>query len=153
MSVCRVMATWGRRGIVTSALIGWAALAAASPSAAEIYKWVDESGTVHFTDAPPAAAGAAVEVLPEAPPRPRPPEPARVAPAADDAPRNEATAPSEVEEVVDEAWVEEPELEVEDVGTEIIIESEPDRATRRRANSPRNQPGQPIRQPGPRRGR
>ena len=144
-----------RRAIAASMLVGLSVLAAAIPSAAEIYKWVDEAGTIHFTDAPPGRAGSAVEVLPESSPRPRPTEPARdAAPQADDARPPDEAASSDAQDL-DDNWSDEPELEVEDIGTEIIIESGPDPAVRRRANSPRNRPGQPIRQPGqrPARGR
>jgi len=71
----------------------------------------------------------------------------------DDAPPEEAAAPSE-EESTDDDWHDEAsEPRGEDVEPEIIVESAPDPAVRYRANSPRNRPGQPIRQPGSRPGR
>jgi hypothetical protein len=123
------------------------AFTTALPGAAQIYKWVDESGTVHFSDAPPARAGGGVEVIPESAPRPRPTEPARDAAAdADDLASRRDAAESSDAEPVDEAAGDGPPV-VEDVVTEVIVESGPDPAVRRRANSPRNRPGEPIRQP------
>lgn len=52
------------------ALIGCAILLAASPALAQIYRWVDETGLVHYSDTP--HAGAEEVVLPDSPtPEPR----------------------------------------------------------------------------------
>ena len=126
----------------------------AAPGAAQIYKWVDASGTIHFADAPPPTAGAGagtIEVLPESEHRPPPADTSTQ--FRDDASPEEAAAAPE-EELTDDAWSNEAsEPRGEDVEPEIIVESAPDPAVRYRANSPRNRPGQPIRQPGSRPGR
>lgn len=57
----------GRIPVVILALL----LACARPAAADIYRWVDEQGTIHFTDelsnVPPAARNSATLQLREAP--------------------------------------------------------------------------------------
>jgi len=49
--------------IISAALIAAAAALAAPVASAEtVHRWVDEDGVTHFSDTPPAAAGAAPEV-------------------------------------------------------------------------------------------
>jgi hypothetical protein len=50
----------GNLGVFLLFLIGGIALA-------EVYKWVDESGKVHYGDSPPAESGAESVALPEGP--------------------------------------------------------------------------------------
>lgn len=60
------------------------AMAAAAPARAQIYKWVDDKGVVHFADVPPPRGGA--EMLPSAERAPmvrNGPTPPSAAPAAD----------------------------------------------------------------------
>jgi len=144
-----VAASQPRQMIAVGLLVGAWLFIPAAPSAAQIYKWVDASGTVHFADSPPPPAGAgagAVEVMPESEHRP-PPADTSTQSRGDAAPE-EAAAPSE-EDPTDDDWHDEAsEPRGEDVAPEIIVESAPDPAVRYRANSPRNRPGQPIRQPG-----
>jgi hypothetical protein len=136
-----------------------AAVAWAASSAAQIYKWVDEKGTVHFTNDPPAKAPA--EVIPETEHRPSvrneappPAEPEAESSAA--APRSvrRRAAPEPADEEIEAVEVIEEESDVI-----IVDDGLYDPLTRYRANSPRNRPGQPIRQPNrqsvrqPRRGR
>jgi hypothetical protein len=59
------------------------ALLVAPCAHAEIYKWVDERGQVHYSDTPPA--GVAYEIV--APPHDPPPPPPQVAPPAAAAPQ------------------------------------------------------------------
>ena len=48
----RAMTTSERTALISAwMLVGW--LAGATPSAAQIYKWTDASGTIHFSDSPP----------------------------------------------------------------------------------------------------
>jgi hypothetical protein len=47
-----------------------ALLLVAGSAGAEIYKWVDENGTVHFSQSPPPQRPEAVEVIPEQPAAP-----------------------------------------------------------------------------------
>jgi len=65
---------------VTACLFGLAALVVSVAHAAEpkVYKWTDESGTVHFSAEPPAAV-AAQEVQLDKAPTPTPPSAADVA--------------------------------------------------------------------------
>ena len=137
----------GAAGIAASLLL--AAWALATPSAAQIYKWVDEKGTVHFSNDPPAKAP--VEELPETEHRPLvqngPPGPEGADADAEDeaAPRgsrHRAVSEPEPEEV------ESSEIIVEESDTIIVDDGRGDAVTRYRANSPRNRPGEPIRQPG-----
>src|SRR5690606_18448612 len=56
----------GQQGVVTMkrVLIGALALALAAPAIAQqVYKWVDEDGTVHFTDSPPSESVGAEKVV------------------------------------------------------------------------------------------
>jgi hypothetical protein len=122
-------------------------LARATPSVAQIYKWTDASGTIHFSDSPPATTrgNSRVEVLPETkhvPSRPiRPPEP-------EAEPPEPAVAPPDQEPRDDTGsdYATEPE---ESTGSDEIIvdETARDPAVWYRANSPSNRPGQPMRQP------
>lgn len=139
-----------------------AVLALTAPSAAQIYKWVDEKGTVHFSDHVPANAKA--EALPAAAPRPTvakaaPPAESDEEPLGDDEVSDVANdpAPASVEEEQSsEIIVDGTDAVILDDSDTIIVEgSQVDATTRWRANSPRNRPGQPIRQPvrQPRRGR
>jgi hypothetical protein len=48
------------RGIACLACL--IAIAAANPAPAEVYKWVDDEGRVHFTDSPPPKKGSKVEL-------------------------------------------------------------------------------------------
>jgi len=140
------------RAIGMAACLLLAGTALVRPGAAQIYKWVDEKGTVHFSNDPPAKAPA--EVLPEnrRPPLvengPDAPAEAAAAPAASES--GHGTASDPVPEDVEPS-----EIVVEESDTIIVDDGAGDLATRRRANSPRNRPGQPIRQPRsqPRRGR
>jgi hypothetical protein len=125
-----------------------------APSPAQIYKLVDGSGTIHFSDdPPPRAAGApAMEVLPESAPRPRPTR-APTPPSAESVPLKQSVAPPRGTErgygsTHDGAL--EPEQE-DDVGQDatIVDEMSRDPAVRWRANAPRTRRGQPIRQPNP----
>jgi hypothetical protein len=154
------MPQW-REAPAIAACVLLAVLAPAAPSAAQIYKWVDEAGTTHFSnDPPPRRTGApAVEVLPETEHRPRNPPASASAGAADagagrgpleDEPRDAPDAAAE--DVEPEAII------VEDYDAVIVEEGQRDLVTPYRAHSPRNRPGQPIRQPvrqprQPRRGR
>jgi Domain of unknown function (DUF4124) len=140
----------GTVGIAAGGLLMLLALVTAS--AAQTYKWVDEKGTVHFSNDPPAKAP--LEVVPESARRPA----VRQPPPADEpdrdamdeaAPRRARAAPAAEDGASEEIIVEESETIVIDDGTR-------DPVTRYRANSPRNRPGQPIRQAParqPRRGR
>jgi Domain of unknown function (DUF4124) len=140
-----------RLAISACVLVG--VLAHGEPGAAQIYKWVDGSGTVHFSDTPPKPGAGAVEVLPEGQPRAAAPPPR----ADSAAPENENAAPDD--EGLDDSESEGAAAPFEDSGpteiiedgpTEIIVEGAPlDPAVRYRANSPRNRPEQPIRQPQP----
>lgn len=145
----------GTPGIAACMLL--AGMTWATASAAQIYKWVDEKGTVHFSDDPPAKAP--LEVVPDserrAPAR-QPPPPQRaddVQPDDDDEPfepRRRAGSGQDAEDFASE------EIIVEESETIIIDDGGRDPVTRYRANSPRNRPGQPIRQAPvrqPRRGR
>jgi hypothetical protein len=50
-----------------------ALIAITFPAAADIYKWVDEKGEVHYSDQPPASGGAVEKYLKESKPaQPRP---------------------------------------------------------------------------------
>lgn len=84
------------RGGSRAAAVAAALLAlSASPSAADIYRWVDDQGTIHFTDDRTAIPerhrdGSGVVVLEAPPPLPQDPAPdpaqaAGVEPAADEA--------------------------------------------------------------------
>lgn len=126
-----------------------AVLAVAAPSGAQIYKWTDEKGTVHFSNDPPPQAS--VEVIPEGERRPLvrngppPPGEAAAAPADDESPRapRHRVAAEPVPQDVESG-----EILVEDEADVIIVDDDQrDLVTRYRANSPRNRPGQPIRQP------
>ena len=77
--VINIQRTW----IAIVVLFG--VLANGEPGAAQIYKWVDASGTVHFSDTPPkpAADAGAGEVLPETQHRPAAPPPRAFISAAD----------------------------------------------------------------------
>jgi len=125
-----------------------ATLAVTSSSAAQIYKWVDEKGTLHFSNDPPPKV--AVEVVPEGERRPRAvDQPPPVAESAaelpeDAAPRESqrgARSDAEVEDVESE------EIIAEDSDTIIVDDGGRDVVTGYRAYSPRNRPGQAIRQP------
>jgi hypothetical protein len=125
-----------------------ATLALASSSAAQIYKWVDEKGGVHFTNDPPPKV--AVEVIPEGERRPRvvdqPPsslESAAELPG-DVTPRESQRGAASGASMED---VESEEIIVDDAETIIVDDGGRDVVTGYRANSPRNRPGQPIRQP------
>ena len=134
-----------RLAISACVLVG--GLAYGEPGAAQIYKWVDAAGTVHFSDTPPkpAADAGAVEVLPETQHRP-----AALPPRADSAAPDEGRDDSESERVAAPVEDDGPTEIIEDGPTEIIVEGAPiDPAVRYRANSPRNSPGGPIRQPQP----
>jgi len=63
---------------------------AALPAAAEVYKWVDREGKVHYSDTPPANAASRPIELPKAGPESRPAE----SPAAEPKPRAEPPAQS-----------------------------------------------------------
>jgi len=147
------------RATAVAACVLVAAVAWAAPSAAQIYKWVDEKGNVHFTNDPPAKVP--VEEIPETKHRPsvrsEPPPPAEPeAGSSADAPRS-VRRPAAPEPADEEAEA----VEVIEEESDVIIVDDGlyDPATRYRANSPRNRPGQPIRQPNrqpvrqPRRGR
>lgn len=148
MNACR-----GTAGVAACVLL--AGLALATASAAQIYKWVDEKGTVHFSDDPPAKAP--LEVVPDserrAPARkPPPPQPDAEVVRDDDEPFEPRRAGSGREAVDAESE----EIIVEESETIVIDDGRRDPVTRYRANSPRNRPGQPIRQAPvrqPRRGR
>lgn len=137
---------------ISLCLAGALVLAQAAPSAAQIYKWVDEAGTVHFSDSPPAkpgSSGGSVEVLPRSEPRPAAPS------RSSSTDRPAAADPYDEERPDDEAWVDQAadpveEQVEEEVDVEIYDDGAVDAAVRYRANSPRNRPGQPIRQPAAR---
>ena len=138
----------GRVSAVAAGLL-LATLAPAAPGAAQIYKWVDDKGTVHFSNDPPPKV--AVEELPETEHRPLvkngPPGPGATEdePADDEAapasPRRAAVRPAPDDEEATEEVAADPDVIVVDGGQSDLV-------TRYRANSPRNRPGQPIRQPG-----
>jgi hypothetical protein len=135
---------------ISVCVIGALALAPAAPTAAQIYKWVDGAGTVHFSDAPPARTGStagAIEVLPRSEHRPAAASTASSSP--DQPPRESAADPYDDERPDDEAWSDQAaEEEEEEVVVEVFDDGAVDPAVRYRANSPRNRPGQPIRPPG-----
>lgn len=116
------------------------------PGAAQTYKWVDEKGTVHFSNDPPAKAP--VEVLPDADRRPMvkngPPsaEGSEAESVDEEAPT--ASQPGAASALAPE---DHPGETVGDEPDTVIVDDGNDPVTRYRANSPRNQPGQPIRQP------
>jgi hypothetical protein len=60
-------ATIARGTLVAAVLNCLAVLHAADATAADVYKWVDEDGKVHFGDKPQAAGAEAIEVNPSAP--------------------------------------------------------------------------------------
>lgn len=137
---------WGQFG--AAILVG--VLAVSTPAAAQIYKWTDKSGTIHFSDTPPSRGSSTskVDVLPKT--EYRPPAKSNVPPPDDPPPppAPAAEAPRDEAPIDDSAdYASEP--YDEDAGSEpIVLEgSEGDPAVWRRANSPRNRPGQPIRQP------
>jgi hypothetical protein len=127
-----------------------ATLLMAVSSAAQIYKWTDKSGTVHFSDSPPPRGAGApkVEVRPRFTSRPVPTRTA--APPEEQTPESVVEAPRDQEDFgTADDYAQEPVGEDlgEDVGSdvEVIDGTAGDPAVRRRANSPRNRPGQPIR--------
>lgn len=128
---------------VTALTVGALVAALAAPGAAQIYKWTDEKGTVHFSNDPPPQT--VVEELPEIEHRPLvqggPPPPGADESDGRGGARAAESAPAELAE-------EEPEAERYDQPDVIVVDDgRADLVTRYRANSPRNRPGQPIRQP------
>jgi glutaredoxin len=79
------------RPVAHAALLAACALAAVTARAADVYTWVDQHGTVHFQEAPPARERAKRVVLPDAAPSAQPP-------AATPAARSPAPAPAAVAE-------------------------------------------------------
>lgn len=73
-----------------------AALFAAGAASAQVYKWVDENGVVHFSDTP--REGAELVDVPRSPPRPAPVQ-ARPTPAGADSDAAGETAPFAYEQL------------------------------------------------------
>lgn len=133
-----------RRAPALGACALLAAAALAAPAGAQIYKWTDEKGVVHLSQDPPPKA--ALQELPEtthAPLVKNGPPPIAEAVEPEDAREPRAVAPAPEEHAVDVGPDGDgsPDVIVVDGGGS-------DLATRYRANSPRNRPGEPIRQPG-----
>jgi hypothetical protein len=115
---------------------------------AQIYKWVDEKGTVHFGQSPPPEGSGVVETLPEGPGAPvvqGGPQPYKedyeredVFDRMDDRRRLRDSAG-------DGGGREEEPIEP---GSIIVDEDGRDPAVWWRGRAPANAPGQPIRQPG-----
>ena len=81
---------YGKQTIMLTALAA-AALLATHATAATLYRWTDENGTVHFADTPPQhARQLKAETLPDAPPTPAPP--AEAGPAGDATPADPEAA-------------------------------------------------------------
>ncbi|MGH7788027.1 MAG: DUF4124 domain-containing protein [Candidatus Binatia bacterium] len=140
--------TWQKGAAAIEACLLLAMFALGTPCAAQIYKWVDEKGTVHFSNDPPAKAPA--EELPETKHQPLvkngSPEPEG---ADADAPHEEVTGGSwhGAESEPEPEDVESSEMIVDESDTIIVEDGLGDPVTRYRANSPRNRPGQPVQQP------
>ncbi|MGE5189881.1 MAG: DUF4124 domain-containing protein [Gemmatimonadota bacterium] len=94
------------RAVLAAALL----VLAARPCAAEIYRWIDDQGTIHFTDelstVPPAFRGKARVLLREAPVTIVPPPPAAAAPpgagpepGAEEPPETAAELPTQAEQL------------------------------------------------------
>lgn len=131
-----------RRALAHGACALLAAAALAVPAGAQIYKWTDDQGVVHLSQDPPPKT--ALEELPETTQAPlvkNGPPPVEEEPEPATAPQpGMARAPDEdggdaVEAAPDAADV----VVIDGGGSDV--------ATRYRANSPRNRPGEPIRQP------
>jgi type IV secretory pathway VirB10-like protein len=79
--------------IAVSRVIATAVLALAQPAGAELYKWIDADGKVHYSDQPPPP-GAKQQKAPGAPrtaaPAPAPPGDGKTAAAAPTAPKTPA---------------------------------------------------------------
>ena len=112
---------------------------------AQIYKWTDAAGTVHFSDTPPprTAGKTKVEVLPKTEHRP-------VVSGVPTPPTEEPEAEADerynqpVDDSADYAPMEPP-AEESAPETIIVDDAERDPGVAYRALSPRNRPGQPIR--------
>lgn len=117
-----------------------------SATAAPVYKWVDERGTIHFTDAPPERSRrlSGVEVIPEDAKVPV----VHYGPPPSAVQRSRRGAESEVdlyeEAEPEEFWPEQVDLGAESTSV-IVVEGARDPSVRFRALSPLNRPGQPIR--------
>jgi len=111
---------------------------------AQIYKWVDEKGTIHFSDDPPARTEGTtpVQVIPSEARSPMvkngPPPP-----SSDSEARPGEEDMSEIER---RGMGETLESDVESPPV-VVVEGGRDPSVRFRALSPRNRPGQPIRPP------
>lgn len=135
---------------VTALTVGALVAALAAPGAAQIYKWTDDKGTVHFGNDPPPQT--VVEQLPESEHRPLvqggPPPPGAdgsdALPSAAASARGPRAVESEPADAFEEALDGEREGEPDVI---VVDDGRADLVTRYRANSPRNRPGQPIRQP------
>lgn len=138
-----------QRSAVLATCVLTAVLVSSTPSPAQIYKWTDKSGTIHFSDSPPprGSSSSKVDVLPKTEYRP----PAKSAPPPEEPPpppEPAAEVPPD-EAPIDDSGDYASEPYEADAGSDpIVLEgSEVDPAAVRRAISPRNRPGQPIRQP------
>ncbi len=109
---------------------------------AQVYKWVDEKGTIHFSDAPPTRlqGTAPVQVIPEEDRVPMvengPPPPSDSEPPPDEEDLYEPEGGGIAEGLGSDA--DSPSVVVVDGGAR-------DPAVRFRARSPLNRPGQPVR--------
>jgi hypothetical protein len=131
-------------------IVAWLLLAGGQAEA-QIYKWVDEKGAVHFSQSPPAggAGSGVVEAIPNAPAAPMVqggPEPAA---DDDDGKVVDGLRQREPDPVEDEGGEDEYVPE-EDAGPADVIvdDGTRDPRVRLRGRLPANEPGQPIQQPG-----
>jgi hypothetical protein len=131
-------------------IVAWLLLVGA-PVEAQIYKWVDEKGTVHFSQSPPPGGKrvGGVETIPDAAAAPM--VQGGPGPAGKDAdeevvdrPAERAPGPVDDEGGEDDYW---PGAEAapDDI---IVDDGTGDPRVWLRSRSPANEPGQPIRQPG-----
>jgi hypothetical protein len=129
--------------VAAVACVFFGLLTCAFAAEAQIYKWVDEKGTIHFSDDPPARlpGTAPVQVIPEE----------AWVPMVENGP----PPPSDSEPGEEQEDLYEPEVgdvapglgsDVESPSV-VVVDGGSDRAVRFRARSPRNRPGQPIRPP------
>jgi hypothetical protein len=130
--------------------VAWFLLVAGQSEAQQIYKWVDEKGTVHFSQSPPpgGAGSAPVEAIPAAPAAPMVQGGSKTS-AHDNAEAVDRRRQPRAAAVGDKGGEDEylPE-EDEDPGGVTVQDGRPDPRVWLRSRLPANKPGQPIRQPG-----
>jgi uncharacterized protein DUF4124 len=110
-----------------------------SATAAPVYKWVDERGTIHFSDTRPKRSTrlSDVQVIPDKASVPM----VRNGPPAD---FDSELDLYDQEEGYEPYWLEEDDLDAESSSL-IVVEGARDPAVRFRAFSPLNRPGKPVR--------